>query len=80
MRDLIRQINSLRKKSGLTINDTIDVLWQTKDDLVKEVFVKYMDELKQQVLAGKISEGKEVGIISEEVSIGKAKATITLIK
>ena len=81
LRDLIRQINSLRKKSSLTINDTIDVLWQTDDSLVKEGFVKYEDDLKKQVLANKIEEGEGKGLITETVKVGGARSTtITLIK
>lgn len=80
LRDIIRQINSLRKKSGLTIEDRVSVLYSTEDNLVKDVFNKYKDELQRQVLADDIKEGEEIGIISEEVMFGNIKVKISLVK
>ena len=80
LRDLVRQINYLRKKSGLTINDRVNIFWDSKDDKIKEVFAKYLDELKQQVLADKIDPGKTEGVISEQVKVGETEVIITLVK
>ncbi|MFW0862560.1 MAG: isoleucine--tRNA ligase [Candidatus Komeilibacteria bacterium] len=80
LRDIIRQINFLRKKSGLTIEDRVSVLYSTKDDLVKNVFNKFNDELQKQVLADNIKEGEESGIISEEVKVGNTEVKISLVK
>jgi isoleucyl-tRNA synthetase len=80
LRDMVRQINFLRKKSGLTIHDRVNVLWQSDDAMIQKAFGKYLNELKQQVLADDITEGKGTGVISENVPIGSVKVNITLVQ
>lgn len=80
LRELVRQINNLRRQAKLTINDRIKLLWQADSELIKKVFDKYGSELREQVLADEIKEGDDKGLISEEVKVGKAKVKITLIK
>jgi len=80
LRDIIRQINFLRKKAGLTIEDRVNVLYKSEDNLVKDVFSKFNEELQKQVLADSVKEGEKEGIISEEVKVGEANVKISIIK
>jgi isoleucyl-tRNA synthetase len=49
-RELVRQINQMRKDQGMTIKDRIAIYYQGLD----EVFMKFGDELKKQTLADSI--------------------------
>jgi isoleucyl-tRNA synthetase len=74
-REIIRVINQKRKESGLTIHDQIVVKYQTDDKFLKEVFVKFSEEIKKSVLAEKLEEGdgEEVKIDGVQVEIGVEK-------
>ncbi len=78
LRELIRIINNLRKKEGLTIQDKIKIEYYTPDKELKDVFEKYKNELKQQTLAVKLDEsrsefenikinGKKLGLRIEKI-------------
>lgn len=79
LRDLVRQINNLRKKAKLTINDQVEIYWQTDDDLLRKVIVDQQEPLMKQVLATKIEEGVKDGIINDNVKVGEAKIELYLV-
>jgi len=56
LRELVRSINAMRKKQGLTPGDVVVLKYQTQSDELKKVFDKYSDELKKSVIASEISE------------------------
>ena len=56
-RELIRQINELRKKQGLTIGDLVDVNYQTESDELKKMIDKYGDEIKKNTLTKELAPG-----------------------
>jgi isoleucyl-tRNA synthetase len=68
-RELIRHINSLRKKQGLTINDKVVIY---HDGKLKDIFKKFGEEIKKATAADAIEQGstkemveidgKEVGL------------------
>lgn len=73
-RELVRQINSMRKKHGLTIQDKIKVYYHTKGDEIKKVFENFEDELKKDTLSkeliGELKDGAEdVKINGQEVNL-----------
>lgn len=75
-RELVRSINTLRKKEGLTIEDRIEVLWSSDSADIKKAIDQYEKELMADVLADKISEGgegKDVMVNGEMVKIGIQK-------
>jgi len=78
LRELVRTINGLRRKQGLTIEDRVKVLWQSDGAIVKSVFAddNLMSELKKSVLADKIATGgeREVDINGELVKLSVQKA------
>ena len=53
VRELIRQINQLRKNAGLTINDKVIIYYEGLD----EVFVKFGTEIQKATLAERIEKG-----------------------
>ncbi|MFA6215655.1 MAG: isoleucine--tRNA ligase, partial [Patescibacteria group bacterium] len=57
-RELIRQINQLRKEAGLTITDTV-VIYQ---DGLADIFAKFGPEIKKSTLAEKIEKGSVEGM------------------
>ncbi|MBI2459887.1 MAG: isoleucine--tRNA ligase [Parcubacteria group bacterium] len=67
-REIVRQVNSLRKQAGLTIKDKIILSWQSDSEMIKNVFVNLADELKRDTLSEKIVE-KEIE--SEEVKVNE---------
>ncbi|MFH1667686.1 MAG: isoleucine--tRNA ligase [Candidatus Komeilibacteria bacterium] len=79
LRDLVRQINNLRKKAKLTISDRVEIYWQTDDDLLKKVIVDHQEFLMKQVLAIKIEEGEKDGIIKDNVKVGEVNVQLCLV-
>jgi isoleucyl-tRNA synthetase len=51
VRELVRQVNFLRKKSGLSINDRVVVVYQTDSDFIESVLTKFDEDLKKQTLS-----------------------------
>lgn len=56
-RDIVRQINMMRKNANLTIQDRITLSWQSDSQMVKNVFAKFADELKKETLSSEFKEG-----------------------
>ncbi|MBU4360951.1 hypothetical protein KKA66_03855, partial [Patescibacteria group bacterium] len=54
LREIVRTINDLRKKAGLTIGDKIEIKYNTSDELLKNIFNKFSNELKKQTLADEL--------------------------
>ena len=76
LRELVRHINNLRKKQGLTINDQITLTYSTSSDNIKSVIKKFNDELKQSVLAKDIIEGhgeNEINIDGDALNVNLDK-------
>ncbi|HDQ22958.1 MAG TPA: isoleucine--tRNA ligase [Candidatus Uhrbacteria bacterium] len=60
-RELVRQINFLRKEKGLSINDLIELSYKTKSKTLKKTLEKFGEEIKANTLTKKLIEdqGKE---------------------
>ncbi|MBI4215389.1 MAG: isoleucine--tRNA ligase [Parcubacteria group bacterium] len=61
VRELVRSINGLRKQKGLTIKDQIILTYQTDDAPLREAIKKNAEQIKKQVIAGKMNEEKLEG-------------------
>ncbi|MFH0856638.1 MAG: isoleucine--tRNA ligase [bacterium] len=77
-RELVRQINSIRKNSGLTINDRVKIYYKTDSQEVKNVFEKLGENIKKDTLADKIifkekAEMKELKIGEEIIKVSVEK-------
>ena len=57
-REIVRQINMMRKQAGLTIKDKIVLSWQSDATMVKKVFSEMAEELKKDTLSEKIVESE----------------------
>ena len=64
VRDLIRQIQDLRKKEGLVPQDKIKVYFS--DEKLKSLIEKYKEQIKKAVIAEEILHKKEVENIEIE--------------
>lgn len=57
VRDMIRQINSMRKDTKLTINDTVSVYYEVSDKELRGIMVHYKKDFCQEVIASQCLEG-----------------------
>jgi isoleucyl-tRNA synthetase len=76
-RELVRQINALRKKQGMTIEDTVALVVKTEAEEIKQVLDKYGDEILHSTIANQFGEAKNN---LTEVKIGDNKVLIGLKK
>lgn len=54
LREIIRQIQFARKKAGYKAADKINLYWQTKSPIIKEIFVKYETQIVKNTICEKI--------------------------
>ncbi|MBP7804963.1 MAG: class I tRNA ligase family protein [Candidatus Pacebacteria bacterium] len=71
-RELVRGVQELRKKAGLTPSDTIML---SLSDNAKDFLVPFEEDMKKIVLAKELSYGDVSG---EEVRVGEGKVTVTI--
>jgi|AntRauTorckE6833_2_1112554.scaffolds.fasta_scaffold00198_11 isoleucyl-tRNA synthetase len=81
-RELIRVINNLRKNSGLTIEDRVNVYYLDADSEFEAVFNRYKEDIKREVLADEINKSdsdieteinKKININNKPITIGLEK-------
>ena len=76
-RELIRKLNDLRKKSGLTIDDRISVSIFSESELVKTTINNFGEEIKNSVQADKITleenGGEEINLKEQIVKLAITK-------
>jgi len=78
VRELVRQINSLRKKAKLSINDKVKVYFQSKD--LAKLILENKEFLQKNTLAKDIIEDKvKDSLITKEVEINEFKVEISLV-
>jgi len=68
-RELVRQIQSLRKKTGFEVEDRINLSYQTKSEFLDAIMVKMKDIIAKEVLANSIENKKTETEGSEEYTI-----------
>jgi isoleucyl-tRNA synthetase len=77
LRELVRSINSLRKKQGLTPGDVVTISYSTSSKELGKVFDAFGDELKKSVIASELVEkengGESIDINSEQIKISIQK-------
>ncbi|MFC1598706.1 isoleucine--tRNA ligase [Patescibacteria group bacterium] len=75
-REMIRQVNALRKKENLSIGDIVSVTYQTESAEIKKTIDKFRKEIKEATLTKELSEGSA----KHEVSINEFKLFIKINK
>ena len=79
-RELTRNINSLRKESGLTQKDQVDIYYQTSFEDLKEVMNDFANLLKEKTASKNIFEKiPEQSLIQKEFDIDGNKMSIALV-
>ena len=69
MRDMLRHLQVLRKDVGLEIEDHIEIIWNSTEPRIGEIFECWGDFLDAELLCVKHQEGA-VGKASKEIKIG----------
>ncbi len=59
LRELVRLVNGLRKNASLTIEDKINIYWESESELVKTTIDKFKDNLLKETLAQEIINTKK---------------------
>jgi len=77
LRELVRTINGMRKKAGLTLSDRVKIEYKLADEELKSVLSKYSSELKKSTLADEIMES---GGKIEEVKINDIEVGLKITK
>ena len=79
LRELVRTINVMRKKQGLTPGDVVMLAYKTDSDELKKVFDTYSPELKKSVIASTLTEkengGEVIKVNNEEIKIDISRKT-----
>jgi len=78
-RELVRTINAMRKKAGLTIKDRIEIVWQGSQK-ISEVIKKYEAELLSDTLAVSIISNDKTSKSAQTVVINGESVAIKIIK
>jgi len=77
LRELVRTIQSMRKKAGLTPGDTVTLAYSTSSKELRQVFGEYGDVLKKSVMAKELvekgNEGEEMDVNGERIKIAIQK-------
>jgi predicted RNase H-related nuclease YkuK (DUF458 family) len=83
MREVIRNVQSARKKASLEVDDRINLALLVKDDLLQAAMQEHLDVIKAETLAESVVlESREYGYTSDckvegmELVIGLEKAQI----
>jgi len=75
LREIIRAINALRKKKGLTIHDNIKVVYSCENQDVKLAITTYQDEIRKNTLSLSWTEGSG----TDEIKINNEKILVSLV-
>lgn len=78
LRELVRAVNDLRKKQGLTINDRIRLGWKSDGEFASKIFAdqQMSGELQKAVLASEMVEqagGEKLKLNGEEIELEVVK-------
>lgn len=77
-RELIRQIQVLRKEANFKVEERIIVSLDTQSDTLKSVISKYVDRIKSEILAKEIVDKIDKPNLKSEIEIGDEKIVVSL--
>ncbi len=81
VREVIRHVQSTRKKAGLNVDDRIDLKLTTNDELLSGAIAEHADTIKAETLALKINETDLVSKANQtKVKVDNAELDIELQK
>ncbi|MEP7105692.1 MAG: class I tRNA ligase family protein, partial [Chloroflexota bacterium] len=65
----VRQVNDLRKKSGLNVEDRIDLRWDAEDGVLAGALERWTDYVAREVLAREVIRGRGQGMTGADVKV-----------
>jgi isoleucyl-tRNA synthetase len=68
-REVVRQVNDLRKKAGLNVEDRIRLRWEAEDGVLAGALERWNDYVAREVLATDVARGRSKGMNDAEVKI-----------
>jgi isoleucyl-tRNA synthetase len=68
-REVVRQVNDLRKKSALNVEDRIRLRWEAEDGVLAGALERWTDYVAREVLATEVDRGRAEGMSEAEVKI-----------
>lgn len=77
IRELIRQIQVLRKDAGFAVEDRISLALKAENGFIKKAINKYLAKIKEDVLASSYGENLE-GAVEKEITVGGESVTILI--
>lgn len=77
-RELVRHINALRKKIGLTIHDRIKLGISTEDEMIAQVVCNYSDNLMQDTLADSLIDGLADADHEAHITVGNVAIDVRI--
>jgi len=77
-RELVRFVNALRKNAGLTINDRINIFWQSEAGEIKQAADAFADEIKSDTLADSLQAGPAQDKVSAQKQVKVNGHPVTL--
>ena len=80
IRELTRQVNSLRKKAELTINDTINLFYETDSELLDQAVEEHKEKLLKDTLSKEIKKGKGKVGNESDIKIDSIKVWLGILK
>lgn len=79
MRDLLRHLQVLRKQTGLEIEDSITLTWKSEESLIREVFERWGDFLKAELLCSRMKQ-EDVCENGTDIKLGDISVTVVIEK
>jgi isoleucyl-tRNA synthetase len=79
-RELVRTINNLRKNAGLTIEDRVEIYFETADSRVLQVMNNFREALMRDTLATNIRATKQEVLVAKDVKINSVDVWLGLTK
>jgi len=77
-REIIRRVQSLRKESGLEVDDRIDLVLASDDSNINRAIEKFADEIQKETLASTLKREKSNHTNSIDVDLQKSKLHLSL--
>jgi len=68
-REVVRQVNDLRKKSGLNVEDRIRLRWDAEDGVLAGALERWTDYVSREVLATEVIRGRSEVVAEASVKI-----------
>ncbi len=78
MRDLIRQIQNMRKDADFQVSDHIHILYQTEDEFLRRAIQNYRSYIMQETLCDSIKEETPQGNFQKEMDLGEGKIILSV--